>query len=454
MVALTVPRLWQPGMFIDGMTYAVVARNLSQGNGSLWSPSFSATTYSEFDEQPPLGFAIQSVAFRIFGDHFAVERGYSLVVFALNGLIVAAIWRRLLPPAYDWLPVLVWMVPSVVTWAVVNNMLENTQALFTGLACLALLSAAAASTARSAGLAAVAAASVIAAALVKGPVGFFPLAMPVFILLLPPDQRPRHPVAVWSVFILVLAIISVVLVVADGPRHAIGAFVGAHLTPALSGDRGIGPKGWDFFRHLAMGIWLRMAAVAGLACVVLRLRRREITPALPIRQTAFFFAAACAASLPILVSPVLAGHYFVPSVPLFALAFAALTLPAISAYRSRPASLSWRLPVVLAILLFVSVATVLTTHGSLEVRSRELVNDLHAIREVAPVGATIGACPSTQFDWELLNYFQRFYRISLQPDGEAHAGWFLLATDGCATPSSCQPVSGTAKFTLLRCEGR
>jgi hypothetical protein len=308
MVALTVPRLWQPGMFIDGITYAVVARNLSQGIGSLWSPSFSATTYDKFDEQPPLGMAIQSVAFRIFGDHFAVERGYSLVVFAVNGLLLAAIWRRLLPPAYDWLPVLVWMVPSVVTWAVINNMLENTQALFTGLACYALLCTATASTASSLGLAAVAAASVVAAVLVKGPVGFFPLAMPILIALLPSEQRPRRPMVVWPAFLSVLAVISVLLVVADGPRHAIGAFVGAHLTPALAGDRGSGPMAWDFLRHLAMGIWLRMAVVAGLAWLVLRLRHRVTTHQLPVRQAAFFFAAACAASMPILVSPVLAGH--------------------------------------------------------------------------------------------------------------------------------------------------
>jgi len=372
----------------------------------------------------------------------------------VNGLLLAAIWRRLLPPAYDWLPVLVWMVPSVVTWAVINNMLENTQALFTGLACYALLCTATASTASSLGLAAVAAASVVAAVLVKGPVGFFPLAMPILIALLPSEQRPRRPMVVWPAFLSVLAVISVLLVVADGPRHAIGAFVGAHLTPALAGDRGSGPKAWDFLRHLAMGIWLRMAVVAGLAWLVLRLRHRVTTHQLPVRQAAFFFAAACAASMPILVSPVLAGHYFVPSMAWFALAFAAVTLPAISAYRSRPSGLSWRLPVLIAMLLLVSVAAVVATHGSLEVRRRELVRDLNAIRDVAPLGATIGACPSSQFDWELLNYFQRFYRISLQPDGEAHAGWFLLATEGCTTPASCQPVKGTTKFTLLRCSAR
>ena len=52
------------------------------------------------------------------------------------------IWRRLQPPELDWLPLLFWILPSIVTWAVVNNMLENTQATATTAAVLALLVAA------------------------------------------------------------------------------------------------------------------------------------------------------------------------------------------------------------------------------------------------------------------------------------------------------------------------
>ena len=451
MLALTVPRLWQQGMFIDGITYAVVARNLAMGVGSLWTPSFSTTIYPEFHEQPPLGMAIESVAFRLFGDHFAVERAYSLAIFALNGLLVAAIWRRLLPRAYDWLPVIIWMVPSVVTWAVINNMLENTQAVFTNLACYSLLLTATASRARSVLLAMVAGASVVAAVLVKGPVGLFPLAMPALMLLLPASERPRSPIALWSVFFAFVMVAAVGLAAADGPRNAIDGFVSSHLAPALGGERGIGLLGWDFSRHLALGIWLRMAVVAAIVWIVWRLRRGGAVPVVPVRQAAFLFATALAASLPILVSPVLAGHYFVPSMPLFALAFASLTAPAVAGFRSTPGSLSWRIPVLLTGLLLVAIPAVLIAHGPMEVRNRELVRDLNAVHHVAPAGATIGACPATRDDWGLLNYLQRFYRISLRPDGVPESGWFLLA-GGCQGPPACRSVANTTEFTLLRCD--
>jgi hypothetical protein len=293
---------------------------------------------------------------------------------------------------------------------------------------------------------------VVAAVLVKGPVGLFPLALPVLMLMLPVSQRPRSPHVVWPVFAGVVVALAAGLVAADGPRSAIDGFVRSHLTPALAGDRGIGPRGWDFSRHLALGIWMRMAVVAALAWIVWRLRRGGPMPIVPWPQVAFFFATAFAASLPILVSPVLAGHYFVPSMPLFALAFGALTVPAISAYRSRPDSMSWRLPVVLAALLLVGTAGVIATRGSLEVRNRELVRDLNAIRAVAPVGATIGACPSSRDDWGLLNYLQRFYRISVQADGQPESGWFLVASGGCPAPPGCQPAGNTTEFVLLRCD--
>ncbi len=97
MLVLTVPRLWQRGMFADGMTYAVVARNMALGVGDFWAPSLSDTIYSRFFEQPPLGMGLQAIAFALVGDHFAVERVFSLLMFGANAVLIAAMWRRLLP---------------------------------------------------------------------------------------------------------------------------------------------------------------------------------------------------------------------------------------------------------------------------------------------------------------------------------------------------------------------
>ena len=80
--AATVPRLAHRGMFVDGITYASIARNLAEGRGRFWAPSYTATVYPEFHEHPPLGFWLQSLWFRVFGDHVFVERAYSIALLA------------------------------------------------------------------------------------------------------------------------------------------------------------------------------------------------------------------------------------------------------------------------------------------------------------------------------------------------------------------------------------
>jgi hypothetical protein len=53
LLALTLPRMAQRGMFSDGLVYATIARNMAIGVGSLWAPNYTQTAWSEFYEHPP-----------------------------------------------------------------------------------------------------------------------------------------------------------------------------------------------------------------------------------------------------------------------------------------------------------------------------------------------------------------------------------------------------------------
>src|SRR6185312_7247114 len=97
------PMSVQTGMFFDGVTYATIARNMAIGAGDLWHPTFlvkaadepsaAATPEAEtqvatkidavadaathdftsevgFYEHPPLALWLESLFFRLFGDHF------------------------------------------------------------------------------------------------------------------------------------------------------------------------------------------------------------------------------------------------------------------------------------------------------------------------------------------------------------------------------------------------
>jgi hypothetical protein len=61
------PSLIQDGMFIDGIQYAAVSKNLANGLGTFWAPYMSQNWYTMgsgvFLEHPPLVYAIQGLFF-------------------------------------------------------------------------------------------------------------------------------------------------------------------------------------------------------------------------------------------------------------------------------------------------------------------------------------------------------------------------------------------------------
>ena len=92
-LGVSAPALFSDGMFMDGLLYATVAKNLANGIGSFWYLHLSETLYPVFHEHPPLAIGIQSILFRILGDSIYIERFYSLFTFLITGLIIYLIWN-------------------------------------------------------------------------------------------------------------------------------------------------------------------------------------------------------------------------------------------------------------------------------------------------------------------------------------------------------------------------
>src|SRR5206468_12294784 len=131
---LFLPRLLSYVMFMYGFVYASIARNMAEHYGSFWQPYYTATVYSTFYEHPPLGFWLQSCAYRLCGDSVYVEAWWGFCIGILLLLVVAGIWRCLTPQGYAlagaWFPLLLFIVVPMTSWALANNMLENTMTFF------------------------------------------------------------------------------------------------------------------------------------------------------------------------------------------------------------------------------------------------------------------------------------------------------------------------------------
>src|SRR5205085_205321 len=107
------PTLLARGMFMDGVAYATVSRNMAVGIGDFWHPVYTDARPGGFHDQPPLVFGIQAVLFSLCGDCFWVERAYSALTAPCLMAVIALLWRARSrgqhPLIGGWFPVLMWM---------------------------------------------------------------------------------------------------------------------------------------------------------------------------------------------------------------------------------------------------------------------------------------------------------------------------------------------------------
>jgi hypothetical protein len=118
-------------MFMDGLIYSTVAKNLSEGIGTFWMPHFTQTVHSEFYEHPPLAFGIQALFFKAFGDGFITEKIYCFVTAISTLLLMLSIWKKE-TGNYNgaWILIIMYATIGNVGWAFPNNLLENTMGVF------------------------------------------------------------------------------------------------------------------------------------------------------------------------------------------------------------------------------------------------------------------------------------------------------------------------------------
>ena len=172
-------RLVPEGIFLDGVTYASISRNLAIGKGTFWSPYYRNEW--PFSEHPPLMFGIQAIFFKIFGDHYLTEKIYSFFIWLLTAIGIRFLWNSLLADKevkYSYtLPLLAWCIIPTVTWGYTNNILDTTMCLFDMLAVICLYKACTQSKGTIIFLL-LGSICIAGALLTKGPVGAFPLAVP------------------------------------------------------------------------------------------------------------------------------------------------------------------------------------------------------------------------------------------------------------------------------------
>ena len=233
-----VPNIVQIGMFLDGVTYAAISNNLSQGYGHIFRPHYTKTLYPIFYEHPPLVFIIQSFFFELLGDSYMTEKIFSFLTAILTSWGIVKCWALFSGDVHgereSWLPVLLWLSIPLVIWSYKNNILENCLSVFSTFAVFFILK----SILKQKNLFLIPGSClIIMSFLSKGFVGLFPLAVPLAYWLVYGFSRRLVKTTIYLWLINLFLFLALLWAYPDLKLN-LENYIGQQVIPSLNGSLG------------------------------------------------------------------------------------------------------------------------------------------------------------------------------------------------------------------------
>ena len=425
MAALLIPTVVQDGMFVDGVTYSAISKNLANGIGSNWNPHYTKTLYPEFREHPPLVFIIQSLFFRIFGDAFYTERIFCFIVALLTALGIVNTWKlmndnKVVSNDY-WLPLFLWLLVPLVAWSYKNNMLENVMGLFTIFAVCFLIKA----IKEGYNLYLIAGGIfILFAFLSKGFTGLFPIVVPlIFAFVFKTGKKAILSFILLAVFLLITSLSLLYLF--PGIRSNISMYLDQQVIAALSNHREV-TTGNRF--TIILNLILELIVPLTIIIFLFISAKIKSRTNLPFRNKnfLFFLLIALSASVPLIISLKQRKYYLIPSIPFYALAFSFLMHQNISELLDRvPAKVHfWIRRISYSLLTLIFIFSIMK-FGKFS-RDQEKLKDVYTITGFIPEGTIISTTKELWSDWGLVAYMSRAGYLSLDCD---HQHEYFLTTN-------------------------
>jgi len=324
-LALTLPSLFQKGLFMDGMIYAVLSQNMANGIGTFWEPSFLPSFMSEFHEHPPLVFGIQSFFFKIFGDGFITEKLYSFLTAILTAIYIHKIWKKLSPDKSTsqlwWFPIICWIIMPICFWSYNNNMLENTMGLFSIMAIYYLLKSTFYTTKEALIYILMASILLLLSFLSKGFPGLYPLAFfGGYWFFFKSNYSFKRCLLDSTILIIGLASISFVLLsINHNAYNSLNAYINSQVLESLNGQRVVVSR-WLIFQVLLQNLIIILPIVLLLYFGYYKKAWRSSFKQQTNKSSLLLLVIGFTASAPIMVSPKQLSFYCIPAIPFFIMA--------------------------------------------------------------------------------------------------------------------------------------
>jgi Dolichyl-phosphate-mannose-protein mannosyltransferase len=439
LVGLILPTLVQDGMFMDGLLYSCVAKNLADGMGTFWFPHYSKVYFQFFDQQPPLGFAIQSLFFKLFGESLYVERGYCFLTAITNSVLLVVLWRTVFKnenqiKGLAWLPVLFWITIPVCFWAYSNGVMENTMSVFDLLAVIFAVRFFQRQSLLSLMFAGV---FIFMASLTKGIQGMFPLAA-IFAGWIAYRNTAFRKMIFYSVFLIAVPFAIYFIVLQNSQAfQSLSTYLHNRVLNSIQNVVQVDSRFYLVYRLLMELI--PMIVLSGTIFFVERgKQKKEGPPTFFFKEQALFFLLiGITASFPLIVTMEQRGFYLVTSFPYFAIAAGIISAPYLSSGIEKlntqgPFFKVFRLISV----LFLGGALVFSFLQVGKVsRDKDTLHDVHLLGKEIPHGTIVGATYALWIQWSFQEYLIRHYYICLDNKLTAENKYVILES-GTNIPDS------------------
>lgn len=402
------------GMFLDGLMYSTVSKNLAHGLGTFWNPHFSATVLQNFHEHPPLAFGIQSIFFKIFGESRFVDRFYSLMTVFATGVVLLRIWKTL---GYKngWIPLFIWLTTATVFWTSYNNLLENTLTVFTTLSVLFYLKYEENNKIYLLFLSGI---GLAFGFLTKGFVAFFPWTLPfLFWLLFRHKTFSRMVIENAGLLLVTITPLFLLVILFPVARISLSEYINNQVIESIKNVITV-----DSRLEIIKRLLNEIAPVTVLFVIFYILRRISKSQIVigneNIKKSLIFILLGLTGVLPIMISLKQSGFYILPTYPFFSIGASILMYTYIDDFigridfKSRGFSFfKWTTYVV-----FISGIILSLWYSDGYNRDSDKIKDTHSILSVVPEGSIININPGMYEDWSLHAYFARFKNVSLDRD--------------------------------------
>jgi len=454
-IGMVLPGLFSEGMFADGVIYANVSMNLAEGWGSFWNLHLTKTFIPDFYEHPPLTFAMQSLLFKLFGNGLYTEGIYSLLTAVITAYIIILLWKQSTEKKYHsfaWLPILLWIIIPLTSWAVRNNMLENTVMVFTSLSAFFTLKSLQKSRFLYLFLSGF---MLFCAFLTKGFVGLFPLSFLFFLWLT--DKSISFKRFITGTLITTCGLcIPFVLLYFFSPEGmaAFEAYINNQVIRSLELIQTVNSRFnilWQFTQQI-----IPLAVFLILAYFLSKLKKRKFEPGIKQNRALPFFLLCLSGILPIIVSLKQRGFYIAPAMPFAALAGALFILPYIHSLTSAffQKEINKKIFLFLTVIMLTAATGMSAYYINKPGRDIEILADVKTISEYVPEGAVISTERAEFSNLSLQSYLYRYAHISLDRNQKNLHKYYLATADSTYNiPDNFEEINiGLKKYILYEKE--